>query len=255
MIKNNICFYVFHTKENKQNSNRNKCAENINNAASFFLNKLESSTFKIVDDEGIKDFLKNNKKFLLDSKGWDPSHRTFSNSYKKEIARPIGWTYGTIGIWASNYTAWKNFLDTEYEYLILFEDDVVIDENFFELMQNYLKLLPDNWDIFHHYAPKNTTGKNLKILEGKYPICKPYQSWSNAVYIISRKGAITAVHEAETNPVFLPVDWFFFKQQKLFNIYTLVPEANMGCKTLDIRSTHISQNFIDISHLVNDLGI
>ena len=255
MIKNNICFYVFHTKENKKNSKRNVCYENIYNSAPSLLDKIESSTFKIINDKDVKDFLKNNKKFLIDPQGWDPSHRMFLNSYKKELAKPKGWTYGHIGIWASNYTAWKNFLNTDYEYLLLFEDDIVLENNFFELMFNYLKLLPEGWDVFHQYAPENFTNKNVKILDGSYPICKPYQSWCNAVYILSRSGAEKAVSEVESNPVFLPADWFFFKQLNLFNIYTLVPEANMGCRTLDIQSTHFGEEFIDISHLVNDLGI
>lgn len=255
MIKNNICFYVFHTEENKKNSHRNICNRNIYNSASNYFKQLDSSTFKIVDNEGVRHFLKNNNKFLLDPTGWDPSHRILLNSYKKEKASPKGWTYGHIGIWASNYTAWKKFLNTDYEYLLLFEDDVVLEENFFELMLNYLQLLPDEWDVFHQYAPENIINKNIKILDGKYPICKPYQSWCNAVYILSRSGAKKAVSEVESNPVFLPVDWFFFKQLNLFNIYTLTPEANMGCRTLNIKSTHLGQDAIDILHLVNDSGI
>jgi GR25 family glycosyltransferase involved in LPS biosynthesis len=255
MINNKLCFYVFHTEENKQNSPRNICSKNIHDFASNYFKELDSSTFKIVDDKGLTNFLNNNNRFLIDPTGWDPSHRTMLNSYKKEKASPKGWTYGALGIWASNYTAWKNFLNTEYEYLLLFEDDLFLENNFFELMSDYLSLLPNGWDVFHQYAPENSFNKSIKILEGKYPICKPYQSWSNAVYLLSRSGAKKAVLEVESNPVFLPADWFFFKQLKLFNIYTVAPGADMGCRLLDIKSTHNGQDFVDISHLVNDLGV
>jgi GR25 family glycosyltransferase involved in LPS biosynthesis len=255
MIKNNICFYVFHTEENKKNSKRNIASKNINDYASNYFKQLNSSTFKIVDDEGIINFLKNNKSFLIDPNGWDPSHRILLNSYKKETAKPKGWKYGYIGAWASNYSAWKNFLNTDCEYLLLFEDDVVLENNFFELMISYLNLLPDDWDVFHQYAPENLTNKTIKILDGKYPICKPYQSWSNAVYMLSRSGAEKAISEVESNPVFLPSDWFFFKQLNLFNMYTIAPGADMGCRVLDIMSSHSSNDFINISQIVNDLRV
>jgi hypothetical protein len=73
--------------------------------------------------------------------------------------------------------------------------------------------------------------------------------------LLSRSGAEKAVLEVESSPVFLPADWFFFKQLNLFNMYTVAPGADMGCQVLNIKSTHNDQEFVNISQLVNGLGI
>ncbi|CAB4157889.1 hypothetical protein UFOVP694_55 [uncultured Caudovirales phage] len=250
MTNSNGCFYVFHTQKKDINHPRNICAKNINEHASLFLNKLDSVTIKIVDDYGVKNFLDNNKKFLIDPKGWDPYHRTELNSYKRGKDRPLGWSYGYIGVFAGSYIAWKNFLNTDYDYLVLFENDMILNDNFFELMFNYMKLLPEDWDLFYQYSPGNPNDKKINVVENSYPICKPYQHFCNAAYVISRRGAEKAILEIESKPVFLPVDWFFLKQLDIFNIFTVVPEADMGCSMLDLKSTHQHLGFTDISHLL-----
>ena len=55
---------------------------------------------------------------------------------------------GELGVWASNYQAWNEFLKSDYDALLLFEDDIKIDDNFLDGMNEYLNRLPSGWDFF-----------------------------------------------------------------------------------------------------------
>lgn len=252
MISNG-CFVVFHTKDEKNHKTRSILADNINKVAIKFLDKLETPTIKIVDKEGIIKFLKENKEFKIDPLGWDYSYKTLTQEYDKTLAIPKGWTYGHIGIWASNYTAWKNFLKTNYDYLLLFEDDVILHDNFFDLFLKYLDLLPKDWEVFHQYAPDDVICNDIKIIDNRYPICLPYQTYSNAVYAVSKRGAKKIVDLCENNDVFISADWFFFKQLDLFNIYTIEPNADMGCSLANLKSTHNNDKFFKINNIVKQI--
>ena len=40
---------------------------------------------------------------------------------------------GVVGVWASNFLAWKNLLESDYDAVIIFEDDAEMKDNFFEM--------------------------------------------------------------------------------------------------------------------------
>jgi len=44
---------------------------------------------------------------------------------------------GVIGVWASTYLAYKKFLESDKNLLIIFEDDIVISKNFKGIAEMY----------------------------------------------------------------------------------------------------------------------
>lgn len=146
---------------------------------------------------------------------------------------------GELGIWASNYYAWNEFLNSEYDVLLLFEDDIKIDDNFILGIDSYINRLPDSWDFFmpfvHWWQANNIYNKDRDDF-GDQDICKAYQSWSLAAYVVSKNGA-KKILDSLLNGFDDPVDWYIFKNKSLFNTYTLKPEANKFCDLLYLQTT------------------
>lgn len=146
---------------------------------------------------------------------------------------------GELGIWASNYQAWSEFLDSEYDALLIFEDDIKIDSDFIEGMNKYLNKLPEDWDFFspyvHWWQSENLYNSSINDY-GDDEICKAYQSWSLACYFVSKNGVKKILQSLE-NGFIDPVDSYIFKNKKLFNTYTLKPGANKFCNLLYLKTT------------------
>lgn len=176
--------------------------------------ELDTQTIKISCDEEYKEFL--NK---------TPGFNVFGDGAVGTIDHE-GWKYGEIGIWASNYTAWNNFLKTDAKYLILMEDDIVIHPDFKENLENFISQLPEDFDAFSMFSPEshwelyNSHPHNYDI--GKENISKAYQDWSMLCFIISRKGAEKAIQSVKEG-IFYPIDWNFFKRTEKFEVYTVKP--------------------------------
>lgn len=132
---------------------------------------------------------------------------------------------GEIGIWASNMEAWKAFLQSDYDALLLFEDDVQLDPDFIQGMDNYLKQLPPDWDMFspyiHWWQESNLYKEEYTVNKD---ICVAYQNWSLAAYFISRKGAVKAL-DSVRNGIYTAIDLHLFKGIYDFNVYTTQPQA------------------------------
>lgn len=249
-----LCYKVFHINESNQEIStkvRNTCVKKINKVLQN-VDILDTPTVNIKTDNEVVEFLKNNPEFKLDGKGWDPnlSQRIYKTTqFKKENQQ--GWQYGPLGIWASNYTAWKNFVESDYEYALFMEDDLYIENDFLELATKYINQLPADWEIFHMYAPQPPTRKAFAVGED---VSLPYQCWSLACYFITKEAAKKLLAEiAEENfSIYLPVDWHFFRRQDILtNMYTVRPFSNKGCRLTNVFSTYFyMQTPFDMTSLV-----
>ena len=130
--------------------------------------------------------------------------------------------------------AWKKLLKTDYDAVIIFEDDAEMLDNFFEMFYKYIEELPEDWDIFSFFrygeewryqAERDSNG-----LESLEYICRAFQSNCCAGYIINKSGAQKALEEIAKNQINAPVDWFVFDAyhkafgwNKIFNSYTIKP--------------------------------
>lgn len=217
------CFVIFH--ESKNNDSIKK-RDTLTKTASKQLQKdffvLDTPTIIMRSQEDVSNFYKscNIKIHPLGHFG-------------------TGWKPGELGIWASNYTAWKNFLKTDYEYIILMEDDIVLSSNFNEKLKEYITELPNNWDVFTVYIPETGNVRYEKrkheFLIDKENICKVYQSWSCLCYVVSKNGAKKLLKEVQRG-VKSPLDHFLFYNRRL-NVYAIKPESGNICHLYDTKST------------------
>jgi glycosyl transferase family 25 len=57
-------------------------------------------------------------------------------------------TRGGVGCYLSHITLWKQIAESNKKYGLIFEDDVVIATDFYSRLQDGLKKVPDDWDIY-----------------------------------------------------------------------------------------------------------
>lgn len=154
---------------------------------------------------------------------------------------------GIIGIVASNYLAYKRFLETDKDVMFLFEDDALVSANFAQIAEQYIRELPEDWEFFTLFVPddciqwfsypranqpwvKSNDGGPTTYDLGKPNVVRSYQDWSCAGYAVSRRGAEAAVEDLEANGISDPIDWYIFNLrhlggQKYFNTYSIHPTS------------------------------
>lgn len=213
---------VFHT--DGLDSRRSYLTKQINEYLSIYSQELDTPTIKISNREEYELFISKNEEFVPDIFGY-------------ELDGVRGWRWGEIGIWASNWTAWNKFLQTDHDYLILMEDDIVYNEDFIDLIDYYISQLPNGWDAFHAFCPADQFGNynNISHDIGAQDVCKSYQDWSNLCYVINKRGANNLL--LKSNNFNLPLDWYMFRQTKIFNIYTIKPFSEFPCTLMGLDST------------------
>jgi len=216
----NIAYKLFHLPRDHA---RNKAVENVHSHLLKNIKMLNSDTIKISSYSDYIKFVEENPDFNVDPMGYNLDNKQ-------------GWRYGEVGIWASNWLAWKSFIESEYDYLILMEDDIVLYENFLPELERYMKQLPENFDAFHAFCPSDQNHKYDLSMDFSDEVCSSYQDWSAACYVVSRSGAQKMIYFASRG-IRLPLDWFMFRQKDLLSVYTLKPEAKRICNILTIDST------------------
>ena len=202
-----ICFKIFHNEtDDPKMRPRNILTSRAKKQLITHFNELDTPTIIMSNDEDISKFYKK-AKIKIYPKGHEDN----------------GWKPGELGIWASNYTAWTNFSKSEYDNLILMEDDIQLTKTFNESLIKYIKELPDDWDVFTVYIPDtgNIRYKKNKesLLIGKGNICKVYQSWSCLCYVVSKNGALKMIKDVK-KPVSRPIDHYLFYHDEL-NVYSI----------------------------------
>jgi len=217
---NNACFKIFHVDSNNQRDLL------FNSLRSYLLNKideLETPTNIISNDSDVYQFISNNPDFNLDLNGYN-------------LDNIQGWRYGEIGIWSSNFSAWKNFIDSDYDLLILIEDDIKYHDDFYDKLVLCMNDLPSDWEVFSFYVPESEYGK-FDLSRSVSPILsRSYQDWSMLCYVLNRRGAQKLIDSVK-NPVFLPLDWHIYRQTHMFNVYCVRPDFISGCELAAVEST------------------
>lgn len=216
----NIAYKLFHLP---RDHDRNKLVENVHSILLKDIKILETDTIKISSYDDYVKFKEQNPEFNIDTNGYNLDNKQ-------------GWRYGEVGIWASNWLAWKNFIDSDYDYLILMEDDIVLYKNFLYKLNIYMNDLPETFDAFHVFCPADQVDKYQPSLDFSDKICSSYQDWSAACYILSKTGAKKMIEIANTG-INLPLDWFMFRQKKLLEVFTIKPEIDRICDIVNIEST------------------
>jgi GR25 family glycosyltransferase involved in LPS biosynthesis len=211
---------VFHLEGDES---RDYYVNSINEYLSSYSKLLVTPTIRISNQEHYDAFLQSNPDFIPDPYGYS-------------LNGEQGWRFGEIGIWASNWTAWNNFLKSDADYLILMEDDITYSSIFMEIIINYMAQLPEGWDIFHAFSPADQFGKYTGSHDfGADDVCIAYQDWSCLCYIITKNAARKMIDHS--NMFNLPLDWYMFRQNHLFKTYTVKPTSEFPCTLLATEST------------------
>lgn len=224
----NACFEIFHTDSG--NEFRNQSYNNVLNEMAG-IPRLNSPTIYLNTAEKADQFLIDTPEFKVNTvEDYCQPGETFPPSS------------GVIGVWASNYTAYKNFLKTDKDILILFEDDIVLSKNFRSVLDSYLMELPEGWEFFSPFVPSDSLFAYNEIehsFNNDRLTCRSYQQWSCATYVASRAGAKKAIENVESIGITAPIDWYIFnfrmKQedgQIKFNTYTVKPNSYKPVKLL-----------------------
>ena len=159
--------------------------------------------------------------------------------------------WGQIGIWASNVEAYKKFLATDFDFLVMFEDDVVLHPDFADRFLEIIKEIPNDMDFFSPYLPNDTICRyrpEWHDIPGKKYVSVAFQDWSTACYMVSRKGARRVLDDIQLRGIDRPLDWYIYN-------YHHQPYPPMKFKTYGLRPEvpplmylHAASNYSTILH-------
>lgn len=174
---------------------------------------------------------------------WKTPGLTFDpNGYS--LDGKIGWRWGELGIWHSNYYAWRNLAESSYDYAILCEDDVVIDTHW---LNETLSLLPPDYEIFHAWPPGDQSYRFSTSMLVNEHVSHIYQDWSMLSYVITRDAARKAI--TMTKNIDQPIDWWFFRHPYRFRQYTTPPNKSQIRHSEKSSTFQLSQARIRIDEL------
>lgn len=145
--------------------------------------------------------------------------------------------YSEIGCWASHHMAWKTFYESDYDTVIIFEDDIEIKDGFFEDLLDNIVSLPNDWDAFFALVPEgNFSYYNHSHNIGSQYVCKAYQgNWLGA-YVLNKSGAEKLLASAKEK-IRRPVDIHIFYSPGLLNSYSIMPHTKMFVEGVDLGTT------------------
>lgn len=215
----NIAYKMFHLEKDIE---RKYFVDQANKVFSKF-DYFDTPTFKISNNIDLIDFTRKNKNFYFDQNGYNLDGKQ-------------GWRYGELGIWASNWVAWNKFMESDYDYLVLMEDDLNCSEALPSMIKQYIEECPDNFDALHVFVPSDQNHKYDSSKDVSLNLTRAYQDWSCACYVV-QKSTIGDMIDIANGGFDLPLDWFMFRQQNIFNVYSVKPGSYKACQTESIGST------------------
>ncbi|MEY4669354.1 MAG: hypothetical protein RL518_2053 [Pseudomonadota bacterium] len=125
---------------------------------------------------------------------------------------PFPGNCGVVGAFASHYAVWKQMTDTRHDAVIVLEDESYLTEDFIHTVNCLLLCAPVPWDFVSLFVPTN---QNVMYNESRHQImapglCKAYQTSSSAAYVVSQKGALTALYDIAMFGFALPIDLYIW---------------------------------------------
>ena len=169
-----------------------------------------------------------------------------------------GFHRGELGIWFSTINSWRWLVTSDYDALIVMEDDATISESkyFSNILNQLISLLPKDWDFTTLFVPNNQTqdyfydrlfnsnggwelrpdgrGTNGRFEDspqyiGNVTLVRSYQGYSNVSVMYSKSGAQKLLNLIDKNGIRGPVDcWLYeeeFKPQGNINGYAPAPHV------------------------------
>ena len=241
-------FYQF-CKKNGMDVNRamrieSDCYKRMARDASVTIDCFYGPDFKIIDNREINyhiinidetrksnrdrvdEVLMSNKLEIdcLDARKEENKLKFFKEIPSFKLAWP-GFKNGEIGNFGSHYLAWKFLVQSNLDSILIFEDDVLIENNFIEKYNVAMDNVPSDYDVLSIFVHPNQYDRFDKTHEISYYVSKGYQDWSTLCYVVSKEGAKRLIKHVEDHGIIRPTDWFIFRggHEGAFNVYTLPP--------------------------------
>lgn len=223
--KDNFCYITHHYFQDNDNLKSREFLKNKNYLyLSSYGNEIKSKTIFFYNIEEVIKYFSLNKNINI---CWHGYKRQENENYN-------GWKVGEIGVIVTNYLAWQEFAKSNFDYCLLMEDDLILQESFFDQINLYLEYLPSDWDlfsIFRHTEELDNFSKE-HILNNLY-ISKPYAIKSNACYLINKK----FINKIFNNTIFNNALDIFLLTNPEINSYSIRPEHKSLCFTAPLYST------------------
>lgn len=149
---------------------------------------------------------------------------------------------GTIGCSLSHIKVWQTFLNSNYKYALVFEDDVSFEPNKLKVVMEDVLKNSTLWDIVNFEIHCNhRMPVSIKTLVNNHKLCLYLsKSTHTGCYMINRKAAKHLLEKAL--PIKMPVDHYFTRSWELGVRYTGVENPMLVHQTFgnsDIEQTKI----------------
>lgn len=186
-------------------------------------NEIEVKSLNANDDEQLNEFLKSNEGFWF---SWED------------------FKIGEVGCFASHYNIWKYIVENSLDYILVFEDDAWLDEDFLFKFNNLIGKIPEDFDVFSVYVDPNQYDRYSKekhLINDE--ISRAYQDWSTLCYVVSIRGAEKMMDYVSKYGMNEPADWFMFRNTpaKNFNVYTMTPKPGSPLSIKDDTGSTVQQ--------------
>jgi hypothetical protein len=218
-VSPSICFGIFHI-ENSTCGERHLLKENlIDHIGNLWTNlDIETIAFKSLDEAEVM------------AKDLNLYFEHIEEDRKQGVT---GFMKGEIGIWIGTILALRKFLNSEFDTLVLFEDDVISTRDSITIAHQYLRKIPEDFDIFALYTEEHQTHiygrkRHFRAFLRKHffddpnSLTKLYQHSCVASYAVSRKGAKRILESIERK-IDMPIDWHLFRGR--FKSFSFKPKG------------------------------
>jgi hypothetical protein len=162
---------------------------------------------------------------------WDVlNHRKIStNSWNPYDGRTFGPTPGEYGIWVSTINCFNYMINNNLKNLLILEDDIILKDNFLNILNNSVNDLPKNYDFLslHYFEEHNNIDDRTLI--GSSFIHKSLNQYSGAQGILySITGAKKILRAIQRKGIEYTCDCFIFKHSHIgaLNGFTIRPDID-----------------------------
>ncbi len=140
---------------------------------------------------------------------------------------------GTIGCSLSHIKSWQTFLDSNFEFAIIFEDDVSFDHEKLRIMIDELVENNKLWDINSFEISHNGTPLTIKSFSNNQKLVVYLTEVTHAgAYIINRKAAQRLLEKAL--PIRMPIDHYFTRAWEFDIKFTAIENPRLVYQTFGI---------------------
>lgn len=158
---------------------------------------------------------------------------------------------GELGVWFSQMNAWQAISESDFDAVIVFEDDAVVNNVFIDKFDIIVERIPKDFDFVALNVPtdqnidyyydrefdsnggwtlRSSRRRRLTASDhyiGNPLICTVYQGYSCVANMYSRKGASKLLDISKSNSIVGPVDCMIYQESFKGNLkgYTFMPNV------------------------------